>query len=115
MYFIIFFYIRQQAIKKNIKKQQSLVRIAVFCLFLFPSISYAECDYQRTSELNKIASNVQFSYSYDVGDNNIPNIYLNISNITSDIYVEHFGDIYNSDVEHLQFEGFKTTKFNIFS
>lgn len=61
----------------------------LLCMFFFPLITHAECDYQRMAELNKIASNVQFSYSYDLDGSKEPQFGVNVTNITSDIYIEY--------------------------
>lgn len=88
----------------------------LFCLFVCPLITHAACDYQRMAELSKIASNVQFSYSYEVVDG-YPQFIANISNITSDIYLEdNYGNIINSNNE-IQFSvtGSDLLKYNIYS
>ncbi len=70
-------------------------------LFIFPLNSHAECDYKRMAELNRIASNVQINYSYDV-ENSTPIFKLFLSNITSDIYVEDgFGNTYENNAENI--------------
>lgn len=65
------------------------VKYLLFILFLvmFPLSVNAECDYQRMAELNKIASNVQLSYSYEIDDRVYPAFFVSISNITDDIYI----------------------------
>lgn len=57
-------------------------------LFMFPLVSNAECSYERQAELSKIASNVGFSYTYEVDKQNTPQITAVINNITDDIYIE---------------------------
>lgn len=69
----------------------SKVKYALFafiCLFVFPIMSHAECDYQRMAELNKIASNVQFSYSYELDEKGKPIVYVHVLNTTDDIYID---------------------------
>ena len=56
------------------------------CIFIFPFTCKAVCDDARISDLSKIASNVKFNYSYNVVDN-YPIFVVDISNLTSDIYV----------------------------
>ena len=77
--------------------------IFVFCMFVFPLITNAECDYQRLADLNKIAGNVQFSYTYTPIENNL--IFdVDISNITNDIYiVDNFDKTFNSNVTTAQY------------
>ena len=68
------------------------------CVFFSPIVASAECDYSRMAELNKIASNVQFSYSYEIDDKGIPRFSVNISNIINDIYIlDEYGNTFNSD------------------
>lgn len=61
-------------------------------LFMFPLVSNAACSYERQAELSKIASNVQFSYTYDIVNGN-PQFTVNIVNLTNDIYLENTNDI----------------------
>lgn len=86
-----------------------------FCLFVSPLNIQASCDYQRVAELSKIASNVQFNYNYEIEDS-FPAFYLNISNITNDIYVaDNFGNVYERDVDHAAMISDQTYRFNIYS
>ena len=63
-------------------------------LFIFPLNSRAECDYRKMAELNRIAGNVQFNYSYDVKDG-VPDGHITISNVVPGIYVvDMFGNVY---------------------
>lgn len=62
-------------------------------LFLFPLVSNAECSYERQAELSKIASNVQFSYTYEVVEGT-PQFNVNIINLTNDIYVQYTNDMF---------------------
>ena len=52
-------------------------------IFIIPGIVQAEFSYERTAELSRIASNVQFSYDYD----DDLNFNVTISNLTNDIYI----------------------------
>ena len=67
-------------------KQIKYVIFALMCMCVTPLITHAECDYQRKAELSRMASNVQFSYTYD---ENI-DFTVNITNIIDDIYVSYF-------------------------
>lgn len=62
------------------------VLLFILCMILFPNISKAECSYERQAELSRIASNVQFSYSYEMV-NGMPVFTINVTNLTHDIYV----------------------------
>ena len=85
-------------------------------LFIFPLNSKAECDYKRMAELNKIASNVQVVYNYDVGQDGVPVFKLNIGNITNDIYVEdNYGGIYEKNTENIVLDMNVKYKLIIFS
>ncbi len=87
----------------------------LFCFFVSPLITKATCDYQRMAELSKIASNVQFSYTYKV-ENNMPIFYLSVSNITSDIYVtDNYGNIYRQNINDIQIFLGSNMTFNIYS
>ena len=66
-------------------KQIKYVIFALMCMCVTPLITHAECDYQRKAELSRMASNVQFSYTYD---ENI-DFTVNITNIIDDIYVSN--------------------------
>lgn len=48
----------------------------------------AECSYERTAELSRIASNVQFSYNYEMNENGNPEFTVIVSNLTNDIYIK---------------------------
>lgn len=61
--------------------------IMAACFFCFASSVKADCDYQRLSELSKIAGNVQFSYNYKLNNMRQPVFIVNISNVTNDIYI----------------------------
>lgn len=66
------------------------VLLFILCMILFPNISKAECSYERQAELSRIASNVQFSYSYEMV-NEMPVFTINITNVTSDVYLMDAG------------------------
>lgn len=57
----------------------------VFCMFLFPLFTRAECSYERVSDLSKMASNVQVSYTYEFLDE--IKYTVHITNLTNDLYV----------------------------
>ena len=57
--------------------------LVMIIIFITPGIVQAECSYERTAELSRIASNVQFSYDYD----DDLNFNVTISNLTNDIYI----------------------------
>ena len=57
--------------------------LVMIIIFIIPGIVQAECSYERTAELSRIASNVQFSYDYD----DDLNFNVTISNLTNDIYI----------------------------
>ena len=67
-----------------IKKIKYLIFMFV-CMCVTPLITHAECDYQRLAELSRLASNVQFSYTYDLSQGLTFTLY--VTNLTSDIYV----------------------------
>lgn len=56
-------------------------------MFISPLITHAECSYERQAELSRIASNVQFSYNYEMVDG-YPKFTVNINNLTNDIYIK---------------------------
>lgn len=98
-------------------KKIKYLLFVLFCVFLFPLNSNAQCDYQRMAELNKIASNVQISYSYELDENGIPIFYVNVSNVTSDIYVkDNYGNILIEEFSfQLNYYGGKTIRYDIYS
>ena len=67
-----------------INKLKYLV-FTLLCLCVTPLVTHAECDYQRTADLSRIANNVQFSYTYDLSEGLTFTIY--VTNLTNDIYV----------------------------
>lgn len=67
-------------------KQIKYILFTLICIFATPLVTHAECDYQRQAELSRLASNVQFSYTYDSN----MNFTINVTNITDDIYVSYF-------------------------
>lgn len=56
------------------------------CMCVTPLITHAECDYQRLAELSRLASNVQFSYTYDLSQGLTFTLY--VTNLTSDLYTK---------------------------
>lgn len=94
----------------------------LLCFMALPSVCSAKyfetasCDYVRKAELSRIASNVQLSYNYEIVGS-IPRFYVNISNVTSDIYVEDetYGNVIDKDgVVTYDYSGV-TIKYNIYS
>lgn len=57
-------------------------------LLLTPFTVKADCDYERLAELSRIASNIQFSYTYTADENGEPHFNIDIVNLTNDIYIE---------------------------
>lgn len=70
----------------------------VFCMFLYPLVTEAECSYERISELSKMASNVQLSYTYELKQTIEYDVH--ITNLTNDLYaIDSIGYvIYTNDV-----------------
>ena len=66
-------------------KRMKYMLFALICMGVTPLITHAECDYQRQAELSRIASNVQFSYNYNMNEGLTFTLYVN--NLTDDIYV----------------------------
>lgn len=87
-------------------KRIGYLLFAIVCIFFFPLVAHAECDYQRMSELNKIAGNVKFSYNIVLsktpeGLNKFEDSVINITNITNDIFVvDDVGGIFDFDGEY---------------
>lgn len=67
-----------------IKKIKYVIFVFI-CMCVTPLITHAECDYQRLAELSRLASNVQFSYTYDLSQGLTFTLY--VTNLTNDIYV----------------------------
>ena len=86
------------------------------CLFSFPFIVSAQCNYEREAELSRIASNVQFSYNY-VFEDDYPVFTVNITNLTNDIYiVDNSGNIMDSAVEfNIPYRYKNKVKYDIYS
>ena len=59
----------------------------LFLMLLFPLQAKADCDYKRQADLSKIASNVQISYSYLIDENHEPQFFVNVTNLTDDVYI----------------------------
>ena len=92
----------------------------LLCTFLSPLVIKAQCTDQRMAELNKIASNVQISYNYEMVDGYTPNFRLDISNLTGDIYAGYspYGiseRIINVDTENLEVLSSGSYNINIYS
>ncbi len=63
----------------------------------------AECSYERTAELSRIASNLQFSYEYEMHDTGDPTFTVTINNLTDDIYVvDNYGVVFSGTGEKTQ-------------
>lgn len=62
------------------------------CMLVIPTISNAECDYQRQAELARKASNVQLSYNYSVTSGLQFTLY--VTNLTDDLYMVDSYDNY---------------------
>lgn len=92
----------------------------IVCIFFFPLVAHAECDYQRMSELNKIAGNVQIKFSYETVKNaegryERVNNYLNFLNITNDIYVvDDWGVLIEQDGA-VSYDALNNIGFSIYS
>ncbi len=61
------------------------VFVFAFLMAIFPLVSKADCSYERQASLSKIASNVQFNYTYDKESDISFNVL--ITNLTDDIYL----------------------------
>jgi len=59
----------------------------MFSTLLIPFDVEASCDYQTKADLMKMASNVQINSSYELV-NNYPVFYVELSNVTPEIYVK---------------------------
>ena len=86
------------------------------CVFACPLISNAECSYERQAELSRIASNVQFSYTYEMTEN-YPRFTVSVTNITNDIYViDDYGVIISGATEgNRTYQGSNNIEFVIYS
>lgn len=96
------------------------VLLFMFCMILFPNTSKADCSYERQAELSRMASNVQFSYNYEMGDNNTPLFTVNINNVPADIYIRKqndlFGNVISNTSEYIESTvGGITLVYNIYS
>ncbi|MCI9585899.1 MAG: hypothetical protein HFH45_04615 [Bacilli bacterium] len=101
----------------KLKPIKKYLIIFVACFFLFPLASNAQCSYERQAELSKIASNVKFSYTYDVQEDR-PDFTINITNITNDIYIkeQETGNIINKEFNVPNTDiGGKSVTYNIYS
>ena len=70
-----------------LKRVYKYLIVSLGCMFISPLVTHAECSYERQAELSRIASNVGFSYNYEMV-NSYPEFTVNINNITNDIYIE---------------------------
>ena len=79
-------------------KQIKYVLFTLICMCVTPLITHAECDYQRQAELSRLASNVQFNYTYNILDSVAFNLY--VTNLTNDIYVvDSYGNYFVGEGE----------------
>ena len=75
-------------------KKIKYILFTLVCVFITPLVTRAECNYQRQAELSRLASNVQFSYTYDITTGVDFTLYM--TNLTDDIYiVDEFGNVFN--------------------
>ena len=90
----------------------------IVCVFACPLVSNAECSYERQAELSRIASNVQFSYTYEI-DNLVQSAIYNVlvTNVTNDIYiVDDYGIVISGGVEgNRTYQGNNNISFTIYS
>ena len=97
--------------------------VLFFCMFIFPTFVHAECSYERTAELSRIASNVQLSYNYKLEYGLEYDVH--ITNLTSDVYaMDNFGNVFtgNTDItkhyshdDDVSFYSGDTIYYNIYS
>ena len=79
-------------------KKVKYLFFAIVCMCVTPLITHAECDYQRLAELSRIASNVQFNYTYDLSQGLTFTLY--VTNLTNDIYViDEYGNRFSGTGE----------------
>ncbi len=99
-----------------LEKVYKYLIVSLGCMFISPLVIHAECSYERQAELSRIASNVQFSYSYEMKSNQ-PQFSVNITNLTNDIYiVDNYNNIFSGNGEKReQYSYGKTINFNIYS
>lgn len=60
--------------------------LAFFLILLFPIFADAQCSSERLIELNKIANNINLSYTYEVKDMDAL-FQITVSNLTEDVYL----------------------------
>lgn len=97
--------------------------VLFFCMFIFPTFVHAECSYERTAELSRIASNVQLSYNYKLEYGLEYDVH--ITNLTNDVYaMDNFGNVFtgNTDItkhyshdDDVTFYSGDTIYYNIYS
>lgn len=100
-----------------VKKTKYVLFLIIVCLF--PNVVHADCSYERMAELSRIASNVQFSYDYEI-EKNIDTravFYVDVSNITSDIYIEdeYKNKVFNSGRINQKYFSEQTAVYHIYS
>lgn len=97
--------------------------VLFFCMFIFPTFVHAECSYERTAELSRIASNVQLSYNYRLEYGLEYDVH--ITNLTNDVYaMDNFGNVFtgNTDItkhysyfDNITFTADEPINYNIYS
>lgn len=99
------------------KKMFIKINFMLILLFMFPFFVKAECNYQRKSDLSKIASNVQISYTYSVKQGEEPIFFVTVSNLTNDIYaLDNYENTLSFSGEGtFQYNSGSTIKYTFFS
>lgn len=92
--------------------------VFLFVLFIMPFKVSAECTYGEKVKLQKLATNVNFSYHYTETQYEMT-FSITVSNLTSDIYMidTSTGRIYNSNNEDFVIDGYKpgsTIRFDFY-
>ena len=101
------------------KRGFSYLLIIFICLFIMPFCVEAapeipDCSTERTAELSRIASNIQFDYSYDIVKGE-PVFYITASNINNQIYVvDSLGVTFREDFTR-HYDSGETINFTIYS
>lgn len=85
-------------------------------MFMFPTLSSAQCSYERQAELSRIANNVQFSYNYLATSDQIQFL-VNITNLTNDVYLKASNGTVISGLgeRQLNYFGGSTIRYDIYS
>ncbi len=98
------------------KRCYKFVLVFLGSMFMFPTLSSAQCSYERQAELSRIANNVQFSYNYNTTSEHIE-FQVNITNLTNDIYLQdNNGTIISGQGERqINYDNVTTISYNIYS